>query len=193
VENLEYAIPERISKVLREIMHNTPTDLNTLDIGCGTGLCGVFLRNLSSHMKGVDLSEKMLEQAKMKNIYDELECSDMVETMLKYPGTYNLVVSADVFIYTGYLDKAFEACHLCLKENGLFIFSVESVEDTQTVVLRSSARYAHSRRYIESLAHQYKFRIEHMETLPIRMEEKLPVEGYLVALRKHDMARALAG
>ena len=45
----------------------------TLDVGCGTGVVGVALRERGvSEIDGVDISPEMLEQAAMKGVYRQL-------------------------------------------------------------------------------------------------------------------------
>ena len=46
--------------------------LDVLDAGCGTGLCGPLIAPYARRLVGVDLSERMLDQARARNVYDEL-------------------------------------------------------------------------------------------------------------------------
>ena len=46
--------------------------LDVLDAGCGTGLCGPLLAPYARRLIGVDLSEGMLALAKEKHVYDAL-------------------------------------------------------------------------------------------------------------------------
>ena len=77
---LNYALPHAIGRVLHQL--NITHAKKAIDLGCGTGLSGVVLRELSGHLTGVDLSAKMLAQAKSKGIYDALEEADLI-TFLK--------------------------------------------------------------------------------------------------------------
>ena len=43
-----------------------------LDAGCGTGLCGPLIAPYARRLVGVDLSERMLAQARARDVYDEL-------------------------------------------------------------------------------------------------------------------------
>ncbi|MGO8659116.1 methyltransferase domain-containing protein, partial [Rhizobium ruizarguesonis] len=43
-----------------------------LDLGCGTGLTGGALRDLCEDMTGIDISEKMVEIAHEKDLYETL-------------------------------------------------------------------------------------------------------------------------
>src|SRR3546814_700856 len=44
----------------------------TLDLGCGTGLSGALLRSFTARLVGIDISEKMLQHADRKAVYDTL-------------------------------------------------------------------------------------------------------------------------
>ena len=40
---------------------------NILDLGCSTGLFGLEIKQVCEHLEGIDLSKKMLDEAKKKN------------------------------------------------------------------------------------------------------------------------------
>ena len=61
VGGLKYRAPERVAQILLALRPDRR--FNVLDLGCGTGLLGVYLGRLHGHLIGVDLSEKMIEQA----------------------------------------------------------------------------------------------------------------------------------
>lgn len=71
------------------------------DAGCGTGLVGEILTNLVPHdlleMHGGDISEKMLEVAKSKNIYTDLKIINLKETLPYEADSFDSVVCAGVF------------------------------------------------------------------------------------------------
>mgnify|MGYP002826846180 CR=1 FL=1 len=70
VSNLEYKIPKLITDLL--VKTNDQRSLGSiLDLGCGTGLLGSEIKNYCSNLEGIDLSNKMLESAKQKNIYNK--------------------------------------------------------------------------------------------------------------------------
>ena len=72
---------------------------------------------------------------------------------------YDLVVSADVFIYVGELEATFDGVARVIEPGGVFCFSVELAPDEQDFVLRPSQRYAHSERYLRALALRHGFEI----------------------------------
>ena len=53
------------------ISWNYQANTQALDLGCGTGLTGIILREIAKHLTGVDIAAKMLAHAKEKEIYDE--------------------------------------------------------------------------------------------------------------------------
>jgi predicted TPR repeat methyltransferase len=178
---LSYHTPEllcgRICRLLPQ------GNLDVLDLGCGTGLCGPLLKPLARRMVGVDLSPKMLDVARNRGIYDELVCSELSEFMAGNLAEYDLIVCTDVFIYVGALEQVFECASRAVRPGGLFAFSVESSDD-QDLVLRPSRRYAHSRRYLQSLASANSFQTVLIEPSVIRQEGGENVDGLLVVLRR---------
>ena len=150
-------------------------------MGCGTGLCGVPFRRLASKLIGVDLSEKMLDAARQKNIYDELRHAD-INSVLEKSRDIDLVLAGDVFGYVGELDETFALTKMALKPEGWFAFTVEKTFSAP-FYLQSNARFAHSRDYIDSLAQKHDFTIVRCDNAVLREQKQQPVEGYLFLLR----------
>ena len=72
----DYAQPQRCAAAL--INHVDKRDIRILDIGCGTGLSGVALKNLGfSNIDGCDFSSLMIEKAKDTNVYKRLFEADI--------------------------------------------------------------------------------------------------------------------
>ncbi len=132
---------------------------NTLDLGCGTGRAGVVFRDLTRQLHGVDLSEKMMEQAKEKSVYDALFLDDFIHFMTETSDTYDLVLSVDAFLYMGPLEDVFANVARLLAPSGCFGFTVEALAHGD-YALRPSCRHAQSEAYIRRLADTYGFRIE---------------------------------
>ena len=104
-----------------------------LDIGCGTGLVGVNLRNSTALLHGVDISPKMIAVARTKDLYDALLTGD-VHAVLNdlVHGSYDLIVAADVFTYIGDIRAVLRASHQVGCEKCHFYFSVEDLEQQQS-------------------------------------------------------------
>ncbi len=71
-----------------------------LDVGCGTGIVGVALRDREvERVDGVDISPEMLAEASTKAVYGQLVEADMTVGMDIADGTYAGVVSAGTFTH----------------------------------------------------------------------------------------------
>lgn len=156
---------------------------HALDLGCGTGLCGPFLRQLAGRVTGVDLSGNMLERAQALGAYDELHQVDIVAFLAAAAGPFDLVVAADVFIYVGALDDVFRLLAQRMPAGGSFCFTVEASEGAE-LELRPSLRYAHSEAGIRRLAAQHGFRVTALEQRPVREDQQVPIPGLFFWLER---------
>jgi predicted TPR repeat methyltransferase len=157
--------------------------LDILDLGCGTGLSGVAIRKLARSLVGVDLSEKMIEKATERKIYDTLLVADLTSAMQTLGRRFDAIVSSDVFVYIGDLAATFAAAAQSLRPNGLFVFSVEVDDQTDTYTLRPTRRYAHSQRYLRDLARFHRFEVVSFSRKALRTEREKNVDGWIIVLR----------
>jgi predicted TPR repeat methyltransferase len=178
-DTLNYSVPQHIAKCLHQlIIESTP---NTLDIGCGTGLTGIVLRELSQHLTGIDLSSNMLIEAAKKAIYDELFEADAIQYLSQQSTPFSLIAAADVLPYLSELDTLFKHIKKALISSGLFVFTTE-ISDTTDWTLQKTARFAHHPDYITALATQYGFDMLHQQSLTARKhhDEALCVKLYVL-------------
>lgn len=159
---LQYSIPQHVARVIHQL--ELPTNTHTLDLGCGTGLTGIVLRERSNRLIGVDISGKMLAQAKEKGIYDNLVEAEINQFLQQNKASYDLIIAADVFPYFGELDTLFYTIHQHLKLGGYFIFTTE-ISATTFWSLETSARFSHHPDYIQKLAEQNQFKIVKQEKI----------------------------
>jgi predicted TPR repeat methyltransferase len=155
-----------------------------LDLGCGTGLCGVAVRPHVAALHGVDLSANMVERSAARRVYDDVVQADLVEYLATTHRRYDLVLAADVFIYVGALESAFAGVARVLEPGGVFCFSVECADPGTEYALRPSLRYAHAPGYIRKLAAQYGFEIGPTRDHPIRDDQGTPIPGWFAWLVK---------
>jgi predicted TPR repeat methyltransferase len=189
---LGYRTPALVDAALRRHVH--AAGLATVDLGCGTGLCGPFLRPNAQRLAGVDLSGNMLAQARATGLYDELACADIGAFQAARPHSFDLAVAADVLVYFGELDALFAQVRGALRPGGWFCFSTEAGADGANganianianigYVLQPSNRYAHSLAYLQGMALLQGFTLVEAEAAVVRSENGSEVAGHLLVLR----------
>lgn len=186
LEGLAYRAPLQVAKAVKKLSLSDSACI--LDLGCGTGLCGAGLKkeNVSfSRLTGVDLSEKMLEKARARGIYTDLEQSDLLAFLPGHPAQFDLIVSADVFTYLGDLSELLAAMGGALKKGGYAVFTVsENTKDPDTYGIEPSGRFTHGRNYVVSGLEQNNFEVLSSVSVELRQELGAPVYGLLVISRK---------
>jgi predicted TPR repeat methyltransferase len=181
VNGLGYDIPQKLAAALSGLI---PRDCQAtvLDAGCGTGLCGPWVRELAASLVGVDLSPKMLEQADRRKIYDRLVCGELTTFLLDSPATFDVIIAADVIIYFGDLSALAAATARSLRRGGLLAFSTERAASPGHHLL-ASGRFAHEANYIRSV-----FGTDFIECLcqdtTVRHEANQPVPGNIFVYRR---------
>ncbi|MCH2631562.1 MAG: tetratricopeptide repeat protein [Nisaea sp.] len=180
VKNLEYKTPRAIAEI---IIKNSKLDLlgSILDLGCGTGLFGVEIKQFCENLEGIDLSEKMLREAKGKNIYDKLIKEDIVDYLSISSLNFDYFVATDVFIYIGDLSDVFRLIKSRNKPGGKLAFSTEDCEG-DGFSLEQSGRYSHSKKYIQGLCETFGYELRHFETHALRKEKNHYIRGGLYLL-----------
>lgn len=181
VNKLEYKVPTLLSRTFSSLFPRVPRFQNAIDLGCGTGLAGLAFREIADRITGIDLSPKMLNEAREKGIYDVLSVCDIVEFLDKTEEKYDLLIATDVFIYIGNLRPVFISVQKCSFGGAYFVFSTESTDENR-YELRQTGRYAHSRTYIQLLAKQYDFIVEMCQPTGIRKEDGQWIIGDIFVL-----------
>ena len=181
---LDYRAPELIGGLVSASCAAETGTLQVLDAGCGTGLCGPYLRPVAARLTGIDLSGNMLERARTRGEYDELERAELTEYLLRKPGTYDLIVSADTLVYFGDLRDVLAASAAALRPGGRLIFNVEQDEAADDFKLQPSGRYAHQGRYVAELLEQAGLHVLNSTTEAYRVERGEPVFGLFYSAQK---------
>jgi predicted TPR repeat methyltransferase len=182
LEKLSYRAPALIAAVLERSGPAPSKSLDTLDAGCGTGLCGPLVAPYARRLTGVDLSEGMLAHARQKNIYDALIKTDLVDYLRGSGGAFDLIVSADALVYFGDLEEAVAAASAALRPTGVMVFTLEEALGEQPDVgyrLEFHGRYAHAGSYVERLLTSVGLQPEILRA-ELRTESGTPVAGLVV-------------
>jgi predicted TPR repeat methyltransferase len=143
----------RSPELLKEALGPVPParSLDILDLGCGTGLCGLEFRSWARALVGVDLSAQMVAQARQRGIYDELVQADAVKALQERAGRFDLILASDMLLYLGDLEPLFQAVHHALRPGGRFAFTVDVAEGAD-YRLQPFVHFAHSGDYLRRLA-----------------------------------------
>jgi predicted TPR repeat methyltransferase len=180
IDNLEYKVPKVISEIiLRDCNFNLLGSV--IDLGCGTGLLGAEIKQFCRRLEGLDLSQKMLDEAKKKSIYSELIKQDILSYLATANLNFNYFIATDVFLYIGDLSDVFRLIKDRNKAGGKLVFSTEHY-DGDGFFLEQSGRYSHSKMYIEGLCGKFGYQLRHFETQPLRKEKNQYISGGLYIL-----------
>lgn len=182
VETLEYKIPSLLRRTLHTTIRNDLHFKNIIDLGCGTGLAGMEFRVVADRLVGIDISPRMIDEAKKKRVYDVLVVGDIIEFLNDTDEKYDLFIATDVFIYCGDLKRIFQSVQNNSLSGAYFLFSTESCSGND-YVLRPTVRYAHSKTYIQSLAEEHGFVIEVCQSEGIRKEHGKWIMGDIFILK----------
>jgi predicted TPR repeat methyltransferase len=180
---LQYRAPQLVGEALRQTYGQPRQSLDIVDAGCGTGLCGAFLRPYARRLAGVDLSQGMLAKAHEKGIYDELIAEELTAFLSRNATAYDAVVSGDTLVYFGDLAPVFEAVVHALRAGGAFLFTVEQRQAAQVGSghhLNPNGRYSHTEQYIAEALPRAGLRVESIAHDVLRRESGQPVEGLVV-------------
>ena len=181
-DTLGYALPQHIGQLLHRLKLSHLS--HVIDLGCGTGLCGIVLRELTTHLTGVDIAAKMLAEAAKKGIYDNLIESELITFLQTSQQSYELAVAADVLPYLGELEPLFSAIHQRLSHQGIFIFSLE-ISETEPWQLQSNTRFSHHPAYIQTLCNQHGFKIIEQEKVVARQQNQQSLEVMLYVTQRN--------
>jgi predicted TPR repeat methyltransferase len=180
--NLSYQAPERLQDLIRSEIGDA-VGLEILDIGCGTGLAGVALKERAARLTGVDLSPEMIEFARARGIYDRLEVAEITEWLEEAKEKFDLIAACDCLVYFGDLLPVAAAAARRLKPGGLFAFTTER-GNKFPFHLSDSGRYTHHPGHIGEVAARAGLMIARLEDGFLRMEAGAEVTGLLALLRK---------
>lgn len=123
--------PLKCAELAKECVKENAEASSVLDMGCGTGLVGQYLKERGfKNIVGVDASRGMLDKAQEKGSYTEL-----IELFLGAPSTFPEslqnrfdVITASGILAEGHLDnQVFDEMLLALKTGGVTVFATRTM------------------------------------------------------------------
>ena len=187
--NLDYRAPQLLFKAVLSARHAAKKPAffkRAIDLGCGTGLgAGAFAKEVD-HFIGIDLSPKMIEQARATGFYAELEVGDMAAGLRsKADGSANLVLAADALCYVSDIAPVLNEAKRVLAPGGVLAFTLET-HDGDGVVIGEGLRYAHGKRIVRDKVISAGLALAHLEEASPRTEDNEPVRGLVVVAVKPE-------
>ena len=179
---LDYRGPQVVVDLLARHL-DANSQLDVLDAGCGTGLAGTLLKPFARRLVGVDLSPKMLEQARATGLYDELQVADLGAFLEANPAKFDAIVVVDTLIYFGDLELIIRQLAGSLKPGGVLVVTVEEQHDSGQAAgyeLAATGRFRHLEEYLNRCLELAGMGERVAERLPLRQENDVPVDGLLV-------------
>jgi predicted TPR repeat methyltransferase len=151
-----------------------------IDLGCGTGLAASTFAREVDHFIGIDLSPKMIDQARATGFYETLEVDDMVEALRRKPdASAELVLAADAMVYMSDLLPVLGEVKRVLTADGLVAFTLET-HSSEGVVIGEGLRYAHAAEYVRKAVSGAGLKLLSLEEASPRTEDNQPVRGLVV-------------
>jgi predicted TPR repeat methyltransferase len=204
LQRLDYRAPDLVMAAVAEALGDPRGELEVLDAGCGTGWCGPLLRPYARRLTGVDLSPAMIEQARARQVYDDLIVGELTAHLEAAAGRYDLVASADTLVYFGDLKPVAAAAAGALRSGGLLIFTVEKADpalhtlrvrepryakrdEYEGFVLQPHGRYCHTEDYVRRTLTEAGLTVRELAPGILRKEMGLPVQGIVASARKRGL------
>ncbi|MBN9601210.1 MAG: methyltransferase domain-containing protein [Afipia sp.] len=187
VGDLNYRGPQILRKAVLTIFHGTGRPAffqRAADLGCGTGLAAREFAGDVGEFIGVDLSPKMIEQARPTGLYARLEVADMVQGLRAEPdNSLDLVLAADAVIYLSDLAPLAQEMARVLRSGGILAFTTET-HDGPGVILGAGLRYCHGADHVHAAIAAAGLELASLSAASTREERGEPVPGLVVVARK---------
>lgn len=192
VDQLGYCVPLILREKVRQLGIGPFERL--LDLGCGTGLTGVAFSDCVEHLTGVDLSERIVELAFDREVYDDLYVGEAVSFLEEFEEddgsrpSWDMIAATDVFPYLGAVEPILKAATDRLVPSGYLAFSTETLADDvlqgRPYMVGPKQRFAQGEIYLRDRLAAEGFEILSFDPITVRLEDGEPVPGHLVVARK---------
>ncbi len=192
VDQLGYCVPLILRDKVRQLGIGPFQRL--LDLGCGTGLTGVAFSDCADHLTGVDLSERIVELAFDREVYNDLYVGEAVSFLEEFEEDdgsrpfWDMIAATDVFPYLGAVEPILKAAADRLTPSGYLAFSTETLPDDflqgRPYMVGPKQRFAQGETYLRQRLAAESFEILSFDPITVRLEDGEPVPGHLVVARK---------
>ncbi|MEA2711756.1 MAG: hypothetical protein QOF78_4357 [Phycisphaerales bacterium] len=184
LQKLNYRAPQLIFDAVTTGAAGVRAPLDIADLGCGTGLSGQLFKPMARSLVGVDLSSRMINQARQRGIYDALFVEELTDFLAVRFSQFDLAVASDVLNYFGDLEPVLLAAAQATRGGGTFAFTLEKHDGERGYVLDKTRRYAHSIRYVRSLLPKTGWTEISVGEDVLRTESAKDVVGWVIVLKR---------
>ncbi|MDB1135492.1 methyltransferase [Candidatus Anaplasma sp. TIGMIC] len=186
---------EYVRSLVMNFFGDRLADITILDLGCGTGACGQFLRmrDIGSYITGVDISRRMLDIARQcfvhgKRAYNELVCVSMSKFLEENARKYDVIVMTEVLLYFGSLEEILSSASKALSPTGMIIGLVRNKEgEGEYEFVKEGDFFCHTAAYIPRIVEKLGLHLNYITRCEIYMDK---VVGLLFAISKSETKEA---
>nr|WP_225349140.1 methyltransferase domain-containing protein [Anaplasma marginale] len=186
---------EYVRSLVMNFLGDRIAELDVLDLGCGTGVCGQFLKmkGVGRHITGVDISRRMLDIARKcfvngRQAYNELLCMNMHEFLRDNNKEYDVIILTEVLHYSGKrLGEILEMCSKALAKGGIIVALVREGTGQGYRFVKEGDFFCHSGAYVQQQVERLGLRLSYVNRCKIYGDR---VDGLLFAISHGDDAAA---
>ncbi|MBR5130260.1 MAG: tetratricopeptide repeat protein [Alphaproteobacteria bacterium] len=158
---------------------------SVLDLACGTGTFGLKLKQNFNTLLGVDISQKMLDEAQKTSVYDKLEHMPIDDYFQSSNDKFDLIMALEVTGYLDNLSELFEGAKTHLHSDGQFIFSIEYPLDKNETELSVNGRYLYSMEFTKQALEKAGLTVAEVKEINLRREGNDYAKGAVLIATPH--------
>lgn len=168
----KYKAPEILSKAIAKYFSDSEMeteDMSALDLGCGTGLVGIYLKQIVAikSLVGIDIARNMLALAKEleindDSVYDQVEECDF-NSLKVTKKKYNIITACMSFVYDSDLSKAFTKLASIVAKDAVLGLVILKSDGPDVVFDYDNGCFAFGKKYLSNVFKKFKWRVVSQE------------------------------
>ena len=158
---------------------------SALDLACGTGTFGLKLKQNFKTLLGIDISQKMLDEAQKVDVYDKLEHIPIDDYFQSSNDKFDLIVALEVTGYLDNLSELFDGVKTHIHSDGQFILSIEYPLDKNETQLSVNGRYLYSMEFTKQALEKEGLTVVEVKEINLRREGNDYAKGAVLIATPH--------